>query len=88
MPAANRYRPEIKSVKSHGRDPPTTYDGLYVINLGSMKKRFQVFCDQTTDGEGWIVFVRRNGDISVSFQRTWVEYKHGFEDLQHTTVYT
>ena len=35
---------------------------------------FDVFCDQTTDGGGWTVFLKRlNG--SVDFYRYWNDYK-------------
>nr|QBA18377.1 VIgL family fibrinogen-related protein 2 isoform 1 [Littorina littorea] len=38
-----------------------------------------VYCDQTTDNGGWIVFQRRN-DASVDFYRGWAEYRIGFGD--------
>ena len=44
-----------------------------VFNVGV----FQVYCDQDTDGGGWIVLMRRV-DSSEHFNRTWEEYKNGF----------
>ncbi|XP_060603192.1 fibrinogen-like protein 1 [Ruditapes philippinarum] len=49
--------------------------GIYQLNNG-----LKVYCDQTTDGGGWIVFQRRE-DGNVDFERTWDNYKTGFGDL-------
>ena len=43
----------------------------------------EVFCDQETDGGGWIVFQRRI-DASVGFHRTWEDYKWGFGNPKGT----
>ena len=54
-------------------------DGLYTIKPDNLPA-FDVFCDQTTDGGGWIVFQKRfNG--SVDFFLNWNDYKQGFGDL-------
>jgi hypothetical protein len=43
-------------------------NGIYKLEQG-----FQVYCDQTTDSGGWIIFQRRlNG--KTDFYRNWAEY--------------
>jgi len=54
-------------------------DGVYTIKPDS-RPGFDVFCDQTTDGGGWIVFQKRL-DGSVDFFLDWSDYKVGFGDL-------
>ncbi|KAJ8339423.1 hypothetical protein SKAU_G00362090 [Synaphobranchus kaupii] len=55
--------------------------GLYTIYIGGAEnKPIQVYCDMTTDGGGWIVFLRRqNGKLD--FFRNWRNYSAGFGDL-------
>ncbi|KAM7440460.1 hypothetical protein ABFA07_010398 [Porites harrisoni] len=54
--------------------------GVYSINP-DRRTEFKVYCDLETDNGGWIVFQRRQ-DASVSFHRTWDDYKRGFGDLK------
>jgi ficolin len=52
-----------------------TQSGTYQLRNGIV-----VYCDQTSDGGGWIVFQRRlNGEID--FYRNWTEYKYSFGNL-------
>ncbi|XP_061589067.1 fibrinogen-like protein 1 [Cololabis saira] len=53
--------------------------GLYVIRPDGSPTALSVFCDMKNGG-GWTVFQRRK-DGKESFDRAWVEYKHGFGDL-------
>uniref|UniRef100_A0A672KG05 Tenascin-like n=1 Tax=Sinocyclocheilus grahami TaxID=75366 RepID=A0A672KG05_SINGR len=58
-----------------------TTSGLYTIYLrGDENQPLQVNCDMTTDGGGWIVFVRRQSG-KVEFFRNWKNYTAGFGDL-------
>ncbi|KAL7740843.1 hypothetical protein ACLKA6_013690 [Drosophila palustris] len=42
---------------------------------------FTVACDAETRGGGWTIFLRRM-DGTVTFNRTWSEYKKGFGELE------
>uniref|UniRef100_A0A671S1J3 Tenascin-like n=1 Tax=Sinocyclocheilus anshuiensis TaxID=1608454 RepID=A0A671S1J3_9TELE len=58
-----------------------TTSSLYTIYLrGDENQPLQVYCDMTTDGGGWIVFVRRQSG-KVEFFRNWKNYTAGFGDL-------
>ncbi|KAM7018904.1 tenascin isoform 1-T2 [Tautogolabrus adspersus] len=58
----------------------TTSD-LYTIYLGGDESQpIQVYCDMTTDGGGWIVFLRRQSG-RLEFFRNWKNYTAGFGDM-------
>ncbi|KAM4635378.1 tenascin isoform 6-T6 [Polymixia lowei] len=58
-----------------------TTSGLYTIYLGGEESQpVQVYCDMTTDGGGWMVFLRRqNGKLE--FFRNWKNYTNGFGNM-------
>ncbi|XP_073907267.1 tenascin isoform X3 [Castor canadensis] len=57
-----------------------TTSGLYTIYLnGDKAQALQVFCDMTSDGGGWIVFLRRKNGRE-DFYRNWKAYAAGFGD--------
>uniref|UniRef100_A0A3Q0RJ85 Fibrinogen-like protein 1 n=1 Tax=Amphilophus citrinellus TaxID=61819 RepID=A0A3Q0RJ85_AMPCI len=60
-------------------DDGNVASGLYVIRPDGAPTSLSVYCDMN-NGAGWTVFQRRR-DGKESFDRSWVEYKHGFGDL-------
>uniref|UniRef100_A0A8C1PL00 Zmp:0000000846 n=1 Tax=Cyprinus carpio TaxID=7962 RepID=A0A8C1PL00_CYPCA len=57
-----------------------TSSGLYTIYIsGDEKQPVQVYCDMSTDGGGWMVFLRRQSG-KVDFYRNWRNYSAGFGD--------
>nr|XP_039262854.1 ryncolin-1-like isoform X3 [Styela clava] len=64
---------DCAAVKSH-----VISSGTYVIHpFKESKQGVQVYCDQETDGGGWIVIQRRL-DGSEDFYRDWNDYVTGF----------
>ncbi|XP_055369202.1 tenascin isoform X2 [Betta splendens] len=55
--------------------------GLYTVYVGGEESQpIQVYCDMTTDGGGWMVFLRRqNGKLD--FFRNWKNYTAGFGNM-------
>uniref|UniRef100_H3CZ25 Tenascin Cb n=1 Tax=Tetraodon nigroviridis TaxID=99883 RepID=H3CZ25_TETNG len=55
--------------------------GPYTIFLGGDENQpLQVYCDMSTDGGGWIVFLRRQSG-KLDFFRNWKNYTSGFGDM-------
>ncbi|KAL2102446.1 hypothetical protein ACEWY4_001614 [Coilia grayii] len=55
-------------------------DGVYQVTPDLRGAAVKVWCDMASLGGGWTVIQRRVND-SVSFNRSWDEYKRGFGDL-------
>ncbi|XP_029010758.3 mucin-2-like [Betta splendens] len=54
--------------------------GVYLVTPDPSGTSFRVLCDMELAGGGWTLVQRRH-DGSVSFNRTWAEYRSGFGDL-------
>lgn len=60
---------------------------MYRVTPDPRNGTFEVFCDMESFGGGWTVIQQRlNG--SVSFNRTWTEYKNGFGNLRYYPTQT
>lgn len=56
-------------------------NGVYQVTPDPRNNSFAVYCEMEALGGGWTVLQHRiNG--SVSFNRTWADYKKGFGDLK------
>ncbi|XP_063172525.1 tenascin isoform X1 [Candoia aspera] len=54
--------------------------GLHTVYLnGNQSQPAEVYCDMSSDGGGWIVFLRRQNG-KVDFYRNWRSYESGFGD--------
>lgn len=57
-----------------------TKSGVYLVTPDLRSRSFPAFCDMELKGGGWTLLQRRQ-DGSVSFNRTWAEYRAGFGKL-------
>ncbi|XP_031721373.1 mucin-5AC-like [Anarrhichthys ocellatus] len=57
-----------------------TKSGVYLVTPDLRSRSFSVLCDMELDAGGWTLLQRRQ-DGSVSFNRTWAEYRSGFGEL-------
>ncbi|KAG7281878.1 hypothetical protein CRUP_031127 [Coryphaenoides rupestris] len=57
-----------------------TTSSVYPVTPDPRYRSFPVWCDMDHRGGGWTVIQRRQ-DGSVSFNRTWAEYREGFGEI-------
>ncbi|XP_062579133.1 fibroleukin-like, partial [Saccostrea cucullata] len=68
---------DCKELRENGH----TDSGVYEIYpYGTYTSPISVYCDMNTEGGGWTAIQKRVNNGSVSFDRTWKEYKKGFGD--------
>ncbi|XGW20752.1 hypothetical protein V3C99_004049 [Haemonchus contortus] len=60
-------------------------DGVYSIVVND--KPYNVFCDMTTAGGGWLVIQRRVNDSDPFWNHSWNEYKNGFGKVGSNTTF-
>ncbi|PIK38025.1 fibrinogen-like protein A [Apostichopus japonicus] len=58
-----------------------TESGIFMIQPDGAPEPFAVYCNNSIDGGGWTVFLRRV-DGTVNFYRDWNDYKKGFGFLR------
>ena len=74
---------EMKANCKEHRRAGFKYDGLYRIQPVAERDGFDVLCDMSTEGGGWVVFERRINKSTVFSGKSWEEYANGFGSLLH-----
>ncbi|XP_070602797.1 tenascin-N isoform X1 [Erythrolamprus reginae] len=68
------YPEDCSQIRQNGN----SISGLYTIYLnGDSNRPFEVYCDMTTDGGGWIMIQRRSTG-QLDFSKKWKNYIEGF----------
>ncbi|XP_050081952.1 angiopoietin-related protein 1-like [Anopheles aquasalis] len=76
-----RMEKQLRTVEgSSCNNVSSRVSGTYLIRVKNNSEPFEVYCEQTAFGGGWIVFQYRY-DGSLDFYRGWNEFRDGFGDL-------
>ncbi|CAL1586430.1 unnamed protein product [Knipowitschia caucasica] len=80
------HHPETQHIRNCPIDCASIYyngvrrSGLHTVVTAMSGTPMEVYCDMDTDGGGWTV-IQRRVDGSVTFDRSWGDYRDGFGDL-------
>ncbi|XP_077968179.1 fibrinogen-like protein 1 [Styela clava] len=84
---ADKGKKDAKSCSDIDQSTVTGFDGVggvAEITIPKSKETMNVYCDVTTDNGGWTVFQRRMFNSTMSFTKTWNEYKEGFGEFDES----
>ncbi|KAL0965360.1 hypothetical protein UPYG_G00280240 [Umbra pygmaea] len=77
LSGSTEYSVRLQAMSGDQRSPPI--NTIFTTNDSPPN---QVYCDMSTDGGGWMVFLRRqNGKLE--FYRNWKNYTMGFGDINN-----
>ncbi|XP_035796369.1 fibrinogen-like protein A [Anopheles albimanus] len=76
-PSSKSEQPSYSSCKNLS----TKVSGTYLIRVNSDSEPIKVFCEQEKFGGGWLV-VQHRFDGTTNFNRSWIEYRDGFGDVE------
>ncbi|XP_017867891.1 PREDICTED: ficolin-2 [Drosophila arizonae] len=68
-----------KKYPANCKDAKAKKNGIYKIQLNGGEP-FDVYCDATLNGTGWLV-IQRRVDARLNFFRNWSTYQQGFGEL-------
>lgn len=70
MSLLNLTATDCQSISNQGKN----LSGIYNISVNGVMS--PIYCDQTTDGGGWLVIQRNLANLN--FYKSWQGFKHGF----------
>ncbi|XP_018783407.1 PREDICTED: ficolin-1-like [Bactrocera latifrons] len=80
-PSTTEQRPVNRPLSCMEATAASNKSGVYKIQIPQLKlPSVDVYCDDDTDGGGWLVFQRRV-TYEENFYRDWKNYQNGFGDV-------